>query len=110
MVACINNNTDVGIAVTLIGGVGFMSFIAYLLNHSRPHIVKFSTRCISETMSIFAAVLLFQAINGLVVFHLDGGEDAPLERQLCLSVGQFFFTLLVYRLRWRCWLDVSRKE
>eukprot|EP00448_Togula_jolla_P022434 CAMPEP_0170591380 /NCGR_PEP_ID=MMETSP0224-20130122/12373_1 /TAXON_ID=285029 /ORGANISM="Togula jolla, Strain CCCM 725" /LENGTH=592 /DNA_ID=CAMNT_0010915241 /DNA_START=100 /DNA_END=1878 /DNA_ORIENTATION=+ len=54
------------VAVMLIGSITFVMALFYLVNWPDPDIRRFSWRIIGDTISIFSAVLFFQACDGMV--------------------------------------------
>mmetsp|Transcript_36643 Transcript_36643/g.103354 ORF Transcript_36643/g.103354 Transcript_36643/m.103354 type:complete len:582 (-) Transcript_36643:84-1829(-) len=90
-----------GISIMLLGSVGFMMGIFYLVNFKDEDIIKYTWQVISSTISIFSAVLLFQAVNG-VVEEFVIGEGASDEFKLVVAVVHMllWFALLQLVLAW----------
>ncbi|CAE7602075.1 unnamed protein product [Symbiodinium pilosum] len=63
----------------------------YLVNWPDRDIQRYSWQVISQTISIFCAVLLFQGCNGLVEEHFIKGSTPPME--VAVDMGQMLFWL-----------------
>lgn len=90
-----------GISIMLLGSVGFMMGIFYLVNFKDEDIIKYTWQVISSTISIFSAVLLFQAVNGVVEEYVMG-EGVSIEVKLLVAVVHMlvWFALLQFVLAW----------
>jgi len=91
---------NAGISVMLLGSIGFMMSLFYLTNLKDPQLRKYSWLVISNTISIFCAVLFFQALNGFVDDLLkDSSESLELEVD--------FVHFLVWFITLQCILALS---
>ncbi|CAE7211445.1 unnamed protein product [Symbiodinium natans] len=75
----------------LMGSIGFQMLMFYLVNWPDRDIQRYSWQVISQTISIFCAVLLFQGCNGLVEEHFIKGSSPPME--VAVDMGQMLFWL-----------------
>lgn len=82
---------DMGIATMLMGSMAAVMAMFYLVNHSDPEFRRYSWIVISATISIFVAVLMFQAVNGCVEYQFELEEAS---HWIKLVVG--FTQLLVW--------------
>lgn len=98
---------DAGISIMLLGSISFMMVLFYLLNHKDEQFVYYTWSVISSTISIFSAVLLFQAFDGMLnylVIGLEGMEEAekkgPGLVQIFLGFAHmlFWFMMLQFTL------------
>eukprot|EP00405_Crypthecodinium_cohnii_P014542 CAMPEP_0206444642 /NCGR_PEP_ID=MMETSP0324_2-20121206/15028_1 /ASSEMBLY_ACC=CAM_ASM_000836 /TAXON_ID=2866 /ORGANISM="Crypthecodinium cohnii, Strain Seligo" /LENGTH=548 /DNA_ID=CAMNT_0053912693 /DNA_START=189 /DNA_END=1835 /DNA_ORIENTATION=+ len=89
---------NAGMSIMLLGSIAFMMGLFYLVNHPDPDMTKYSWQVISSTISIFSAVLLFQAINSMVEHALLDGADET--REMVIGIAHFlvWYCLLQYTL------------
>merc|ERR1719326_2279027 len=67
------HKVDIAISVMLLGSIGFQMGLFYILNHPDDDIKRYSWTVVGSTISIFCAVLLFQAFQAYVnTYLLDG--------------------------------------
>lgn len=83
----------------LLGAVGFMMALFYLVNNSDPEIRMYSWQVISSTINIFCAVLIFSASNRLVEHYAF--EDIPSEVRhlrafpVCVDFAHMLFWMMM---------------
>lgn len=83
----------------LLGAVGFMMALFYLVNNSDPEIRMYSWQVISSTINIFCAVLIFPASNRLVEHYAF--EDIPSEVRhlrafpVCVDFAHMLFWMMM---------------
>jgi len=84
----------IAISVMLMGSIGFQMLMFYLVNWPDRDIQRYSWRVISQTISIFCAVLLFQGCNGLVEEHFIKGSSPQMEVIVDMSQMLFWLTCM----------------
>mmetsp|Transcript_29909 Transcript_29909/g.81043 ORF Transcript_29909/g.81043 Transcript_29909/m.81043 type:complete len:559 (-) Transcript_29909:169-1845(-) len=84
------------ISVMLLGSIGFQMLLFYLVHWEDADIRRYSWRVISQTISIFCAVLLFQGFNGLVEeYIIAGGSEAW---EVAVDMGQLVWWLTLMQV------------
>jgi hypothetical protein len=73
------------IGYMLIGGVTFMMSLFYLVNHPDEDMKRYTWIVIGTTISIFAAVLLFQSVEGLMHHYVI--ENVPHELHTVITLS-----------------------
>eukprot|EP00933_Yihiella_yeosuensis_P080700 TRINITY_DN94167_c0_g1_i1.p1 TRINITY_DN94167_c0_g1~~TRINITY_DN94167_c0_g1_i1.p1 ORF type:complete len:717 (-),score=128.34 TRINITY_DN94167_c0_g1_i1:157-2307(-) len=108
---------NLGVAAMLMGSIAFMMGTFYLVNHSDVDMRIYTWRVICATISIFVAVLIFQAVNENVKhFFLEGvSEDTALVANFVHSLIwffllQFFLAVVSGSLVFPCCPPKKRKE
>jgi len=84
------------ISVMLLGSIGFQMLLFYLVHWEDADIRRYAWRVISQTISIFCAVLLFQGFNGLIEEYLVEGAGEFWE--VVIDMGQMVFWLTAMQL------------
>eukprot|EP00931_Biecheleriopsis_adriatica_P106051 TRINITY_DN80562_c0_g1_i1.p1 TRINITY_DN80562_c0_g1~~TRINITY_DN80562_c0_g1_i1.p1 ORF type:complete len:572 (+),score=171.53 TRINITY_DN80562_c0_g1_i1:140-1717(+) len=85
---------NAGIAVMLLGSIGFMMGIFYLVNHSDKQMVLYTWKVICATISIFASVLIYQAFNVVVQDAFLEGKSETAKMQVAFVHCFIWFLLL----------------
>lgn len=83
---------DSAVSVMLLGSISFHMSLFYLVNHKDEDIKRYSWQVISCTISIFCAVLLFQALNGFFEKYMGHHHS------VALDMGHLLFWLLALQL------------
>mmetsp|Transcript_31775 Transcript_31775/g.87786 ORF Transcript_31775/g.87786 Transcript_31775/m.87786 type:complete len:594 (+) Transcript_31775:316-2097(+) len=80
------NEASFAIAITLMASIIFQMSLTYLLNNKDEDIRKSSYEVLSEIISIFCSVLIFQSANGIVmeIFFFPGCSDMWV---FCVGLG-----------------------
>jgi len=86
----------IAISVMLMGSIGFQMLMFYLVNWPDRDIQRYSWQVISQTISIFCAVLLFQGCNGLVEERLIEGSSPWVE--VAIDMTQMLFWLVCMQI------------
>jgi len=84
-----------GMSLMLLGCIGFGMSLFYLVKQEDPDMVKYSWQVISSTISIFVAVLLFQAFNGVVE---QWSEKGSVMRDLAVALLQMLLWFLALQV------------
>eukprot|EP00405_Crypthecodinium_cohnii_P017861 CAMPEP_0206459302 /NCGR_PEP_ID=MMETSP0324_2-20121206/24097_1 /ASSEMBLY_ACC=CAM_ASM_000836 /TAXON_ID=2866 /ORGANISM="Crypthecodinium cohnii, Strain Seligo" /LENGTH=584 /DNA_ID=CAMNT_0053930831 /DNA_START=33 /DNA_END=1787 /DNA_ORIENTATION=- len=92
------NPVNASISVMLLGSIGFQMLLFYLVNWPDRDIRRYSWQVISQTISIFCAVLLFQAFNGIVEDYIIEGGSMLWEVGVDMMQLVFWLTALQFVL------------
>jgi len=102
-----------GVSLMLLGSVSFMMTTFYLVNHPDEDMKKHSWRVISSTISIFSAVLFFQACQGVVEEYIIAKACKGSAAEKCIlgvNLGHMFSWLLLLQLVLACISGAIGKE
>jgi len=84
------------ISVMLLGTIGFQMILFYLTNHSDDDMRRYTWQVISTTISIFCAVLLFQAFDTIItVYFIEGCSPA---KEFGIDMAHMLFWLTCLQL------------
>mmetsp|Transcript_65096 Transcript_65096/g.121309 ORF Transcript_65096/g.121309 Transcript_65096/m.121309 type:complete len:558 (-) Transcript_65096:53-1726(-) len=84
------------ISVMLLGSIGFQMLLFYMVNFPDADMQRYTWQVLSQTISIFSAVLLYQAFNGAVeTYVIEGGS---IWWELSMDALQFIFWLSILNL------------
>lgn len=91
---------SVAVGATILGAMCFMMALFCLTNHKDPDMRKYTYEAVSTTISIFAAVLVFQTVNQVVEANLLDGKS--MEYQLLVDTLHMlsWYVLLQAWLAW----------
>lgn len=92
------NEVSVAIATTLLSAIVFQLCMTYLLNHKDEDIKQVSYELVSTTISIFCAVLVFQAFDRLVYLFIISRESSAMFL-VVIDVAQLLF--------WHCTTELA---
>jgi len=108
---------NLGIAIMLLGSIGFMMGIFYLVNHEDKEMQICTWKVICATISIFVSVLIYQAANDAVkAAFLDGAspfeelEVAFVHSLVWFGTLQVFLATVSRAITWPCQGDVDMSE
>eukprot|EP00927_Polykrikos_kofoidii_P066659 TRINITY_DN62214_c0_g1_i1.p1 TRINITY_DN62214_c0_g1~~TRINITY_DN62214_c0_g1_i1.p1 ORF type:complete len:620 (+),score=96.90 TRINITY_DN62214_c0_g1_i1:108-1967(+) len=97
----------VSTSVMLLGNIGFMMLLFYLVHHHDDDIKRYSWQVISKTISIFCAVLTFQAFHGLAETYLiEGLEKCSLAEWMQSRLFEGSWSVLINFLHLFVWLSL----
>jgi len=82
---------EASVSVMLLGSIGFQMLLFYIVHWDDADIRRYAWRVISQTISIFCAVLLFQGFNGLIEEYVIEGMGNFCE--VIIDMGQMVFWL-----------------
>eukprot|EP00439_Symbiodinium_sp_Y106_P059901 s1926_g8.t2 len=92
----VKTTEDICISMMLLGCMGFMMANFYLINWPDEDIKRISWEVISSTISIFSAVLLFQACNKVLEYYIL--EDLWIWYQLVIDMMHMSAWFLILQL------------
>ena len=98
-----NEAATLSVSAMLCGSMAFVMAMFYLVNHPNSDMKRYSWQVISSTISIFAAVLIFQGFQGLVKQFIIENFELQFWGQVACGFGQqFFWTCLLFRILEHC--------
>ncbi|CAE7450579.1 scn4aa [Symbiodinium pilosum] len=85
---------NLGIAVMLLGSIGFMMGIFYLVNHEDKEMQICTWKVICATISIFVSVLIYQAVNDAVKAMFLEGSSTVSAMEVAFAHSIVWFVIL----------------
>mmetsp|Transcript_74774 Transcript_74774/g.178452 ORF Transcript_74774/g.178452 Transcript_74774/m.178452 type:complete len:517 (+) Transcript_74774:44-1594(+) len=85
---------NLGIAIMLLGSVSFMMGTFYMVNHSDREMKIYTWKVICATISIFVAVLMYQAFNDAIKAMFLQGSSETMEMKVAFIHSMVWFLLL----------------
>eukprot|EP00434_Breviolum_minutum_P009102 symbB.v1.2.008017.t1/scaffold498.1/size458234/9 len=88
------NGLNLGIAVMLLGSIGFMMATFYMVNHSDKDLRVMTWKVICATISIFVSVLIYQAFDDAIKAMFLEGASSIAKMQVAFLHSFVWFLLL----------------
>lgn len=106
----VDSTQNAVVSLMLLVSISFMMSIFYLVNHSDKDIMLVAWQVISSTISIFASVLIFQAINSCISTYLLAGATENMVVLAGLAHMLVWILTLQFVLAWNCGAVHDRSE
>mmetsp|Transcript_7849 Transcript_7849/g.17235 ORF Transcript_7849/g.17235 Transcript_7849/m.17235 type:complete len:587 (-) Transcript_7849:256-2016(-) len=94
------SKTDIGIAATVLGMVSFVMVLYYFLNWPDADVRQYAYEAVSSTISIFCAVLSFQAFDNFLEVYILDFLPLPMKVAFDMTHMLFWFVVLQATLAW----------